>query len=704
MSPFAVTYIRSSSRAFALLLLSSVVSCLSIPVAGYGPAGNRTGDEKGSGLPLGFSVEKMDRTADPRSDYRRYAAGGWLSTAQIPSDGLFVAGYQPLIKKVEMQIQGLLAEAASAKATAKGDPAQLVGDFYVSGMDEKRLTELGISPVKAEMDRIAKIDDSKSLAAALARVQQTSGNVVIFGLIVGTDTKDRRRSMVYATDGSLTLGREFYLDPNSAKIREGYLRLVTDYQVLSGTSADKAGPMAAKILDMEIRIARKKLNAVEFRDPAKRFVPMRFSELRSLLSGFDLDTFMKSLGVPPQEQVIVMEVEALRERARMLAEYPLADTREFLRWELIRHASTYLTPAFRDADNAFYRVLYGKDDVQPRADAVADTTSRLLGHPLSRLYVAKYFSPETKKAAEDLIGQLKAEFRRRLENNAWLSAQTRRQALAKLDKLVISVGYPSKWIDYAGVDIRRDDFYGNAQRLNDFSLRRNLNRLGRPVENDAFSQPGSTLPIVINAAYDLGENKIEIPAAFLQPPFYDVKADAAVNYGTLGVVIGHEITHGFDSQGRLFDADGNVRDWWTPEDAAKFGDETEKLVRQGDSYEVLPGLRLNGRLSFGENLADVGGLMLGFSVLQGHLSRNPEQRRTIDGLTPEQRFFLAWAQLFVDKSNEGYLRVNAASDPHPPGIYRPAARAQHSAAFFEAFGIRPGDPLWPDETARVSLA
>lgn len=703
MNHFLVTYFRSTPRAFALLLLASVVSCLSMPAAGYGPIGNRSGDEKGVGLPLGFSVEKMDRTADPRSDYRRYAAGRWLSTAQIPSDSLFITGYQPLIKNVEAQVQALLAEAASARATAKGDSAQLVGDFYASGMDEKRLTELGVSPIKAEMDRIAAIDGPTSLAAALARLQQTSGEPVIFGLLVSSDTKDRSRSVLYATDGSLTLGRDMYLDTEAAKVREGYLKLVTDYLVLSGTSADRAGPMAAKILEMEIRIARRKLTPVEMRDPARRFVSMRFSELRSLVSGFDVDSFMKSLGVAPQEQVIVVEVEALRERARMLAEYPIADTRDFIRWELIRRASTYLTPAFRDVDNAFYRVLYGKDDVQTRASSVTDKTARLLGHPLSKLYVAKYFPAETKKEVEDLVGQIKAEFRRRLETNTWLSAQTRRQALAKLDKLVISVGYPSKWIEYTGVEIRRDDYYGNVQRLNEFSLRRNLARLGRPVQNDEFSQPGSTQPIDINAAYNSGENKIEIPAAFLQPPFFDSRADAAVNYGTLGAVIGHEITHGFDSQGRLYDADGNVRDWWTPEDAARFGEETGKLVRQGDAYEVLPGLRLNGRLSVGENLADVGGLMLGFSALQGHLNRHREQRRTIDGLTPEQRFFLAWAQLFVDKSNEGYLRVNAASDAHPPGIYRTVAPAQHSEAFFEAFGIRPGDPLWLDEKDRVSI-
>ena len=348
-------------------------------------------------------------------------------------------------------------------------------------------------------------------------------------------------------------------------------------------------------------------------------------------------------------------------------------------------------------------MLYGKDVTPPREKQVAEATPGLLGHPLSQLYVAKYMTPESRREVEAMVARVKAQFRARIERNGWLSAETRAQALAKLDKTEIRVGYPAKWIDYTGVDVRRDDYAGNAMRLNEFLVRRELAKLGKPVELDQFAVPNSTLPIVINAGYDTSWNGIEIPAAFLQPPFYDAKADPAVNYCTMGAVIGHELTHGFDSQGRLYDAKGNVRDWWTQADAKRFADETAKLAKQADAFEILPGLRLNGAIEVTENLADVGGVALGYAALQEHLREHPEANRTIDGFTPSQRCFLAWAQLWADKTNEGAMRQILPVDGHPPGVYRMAAPSQHEKAFYEAFGIRAGDRMWLDPSDRVTI-
>jgi predicted metalloendopeptidase len=302
-----------------------------------------------------------------------------------------------------------------------------------------------------------------------------------------------------------------------------------------------------------------------------------------------------------------------------------------------------------------------------------------------------------------MVARVKAQFRARIERNGWLSPETRAQALAKLDKTEIRVGYPTKWIDYAGVEIRRDDYAGNAMRLNEFLTRRELAKLGKPVELDHFAVPNSTLPIVINAAYDPSWNGIEIPAAFLQPPFYDAKADPAVNYCTMGAVIGHELTHGFDSSGRLYDATGNVRDWWTQADAQRFAAETAKLAKQADAFEILPGLRLNGALEVTENLADVGGVALGYAALQEHLREHPAANRTIDGFTPSQRCFLAWGQLWAARANEGAMRQNLPTDGHPPGVYRMAAPSQHEMGFYEAFGIRAGDRMWLDPNDRVAI-
>jgi predicted metalloendopeptidase len=450
-------------------------------------------------------------------------------------------------------------------------------------------------------------------------------------------------------------------------------------------------------------VAKKKLTPLEKRDPAKRFVPMPYADVKRLMSNIDLDAYFRSLGLPTGGEIVVVEVEALRERNAILGEYSPAQTRAYVQYELLRRMAPYLTPEFDRPDAAFFVVLYGKDVTPPRDKQVAAATPGLLGHPLSQVYVAKYMTPESRREVEAMVARVKSQFRARIEGNGWLSPETRAQALAKLDKTEIHVGYPSKWIDYAGVAVRRDDYVGNAMRLNEFLVRRELDKLGKPVELDQFAVPDSTLPIVINAGYDMSWNGIEIPAAFLQPPFYDAKADPAVNYCTMGAVIGHELTHGFDSQGRLYDAQGNVRDWWTPADAQRFAAETAKLAKQADAFEILPGLRLNGALEVGENLADVGGIALGYAALQQHLREYPDANRTIDGFTPSQRCFIAWAQLWPDKTNEGAMRQILPVDPHPPGVYRMAAPSQHEQAFYEAFGIRAGDRMWLDPSDRVTI-
>ena len=669
------------------------------PPADALPAGYRN-----FGFPVGFSVDKMDSAADPRRDFARYAAGRWFDAAKIPGDTVRISGFEVLGKQVEYQLKAILDEAARTSATAaKGSPLQQVGDFFASGMDEKRLIELGVAPLLPELDRIAAVDSPKALAEALARLCLITNDVVLAGVLVSTDTQDRSRYAVYAGDGELPMGLDNYLTAGAAPIRAGYREMVAAKLVLGGSGPEEARGVAAKVLEMETRIARKKLTPVEQRDPGKRFVKMPFAELRVLLSNLDLDAYLKVLGLPAQEQVIATEVEALRERNAMLADYSLTDMKNYLRWELLKRASAYLTPAFVEPSMAFQRVMYGQIDTPPRAKLVATGVTMTMGHPLSQLYVTKHFPAETKKAVEGIMVRIQTEFRTRLENNAWLSPETRRQALEKLDRSVISVGYPAAWIDYSGVDIRRDDYLGNVLRLNEFSVRRDLARLGKPVTEDAFAIPGSTLPIDINAGYSPGKNKIEIPAAFLQPPFYGSEADPAVNYCTIGAVIAHEFTHGFDSQGRLYDAAGNVRDWWTEADAKNFVAETQKLVAQAGAYEVLPGLRINGQLAVGENLADAGGVAMAYAALRVYLKDHPEAGAKIDGFTPEQRCFLAWAQLWADKTNEGFLKQVVPTDPHPPGVYRMAAPSQHERGFFEAFGIKAGDPMWLEEKDRVRI-
>lgn len=655
------------------------------------------------GYSLGFSTVKMDRNADPSKDFNRYAAGRWLDAARLPRDNVRISSSAFLADKVSRQLHSIDEEASQKSAEAvKGSPLQQVGDFYASGMDEKRLSALGVAPLQPLFDSIAASDSRKSLAETLARLELATNEAVLIGAGVATDLKDRKRNVIYVGDAQLAMGIDNYLQPEAQAIRDAYKKLVVDFFMLAGSQTAEAQTAANTIVTMETRIAARKLSPVQKQDPNKVFVTMSFADLKSLLSNIDLETYFSALGLPLDAQINVAEIEALRERNLMLSEYPANDTQTYLRWELLRKTSAYLSPAFIKPAMAFTQAMYGKIDTQPREFRVTGAVHDMLGHPLSQLYVEQYFPAEAKRAIEDLVKRIKAEFRRRLVEHSWLSAPTRRQALEKLDKLQITVGYPENWIDSSSVDIQRDDYLGNLFRLNTFSARRELAELGKAVTHDQFATSGS-LPIDVNAGYSPSRNAIEIPAAFLQTPFYDVKADAAVNFCTMGAVIGHELTHGFDSQGRLFDAEGNVRDWWTKADAQNFLVETEKLVKQANAFEAAPGVQLNGQLAVDENLADIGGITLGYNALKTYLRDHPKENRKIGGFSPEQRCFLSWAQLWADKAREGWLKQVLAVDPHPPGVYRMAAPSRHVRGFYEAFGIKPGDPMWLDEADRVNI-
>lgn len=655
------------------------------------------------GFPLGFSVDKMDRAADPRKDFARYAAGKWIDAAVIPGDTVRVSSMDLLARHVEHQVRAIVTGAAAASATAaRGTALQQVGDYYASGMDTARLTSLGVTPIKAELDAIA-VDSPTALAKTLARLLTLLNEPVMAAVLVSTDLADSTRYAVFMADGELPLGLDNYLKPEGASIRKAYGEMIAAKLVIAGSSPADAARIAAKVIEIETRVARKKLTPVQMHDPNVRFVRMPFAKAQALVSNIDLPAYFAALGLPAQGDIIVMNGAALAERNAMLEELPASDTRDYLRWELLKVTSPYLTPAFIEPGIAFSRALYGNIDAPEREKLVAGDAARRLGHPVSQLYVEKHFTPEAKAAVTDLIGQVKSTFRARLVANTWLSPTTRAQAIDKLDRMAILVGYPDRWIDSSSVDIRRDDYIGNVFRLNTWAARRDLRRLGTPVTYDDFADSGSTQPIDINAAYNAGRNNIQIPAAFLQQPFYDAKADVAVNYCSIGAVIGHEITHGFDSSGRLYDAVGNVRNWWTDADGKAFVAQAQKLVAQGNAFELLPGLRVNGALAVGENLADVGGLSLAFEALTAYLATHPDAARPIDGLTPQQRCFLAWGQAWADKAKEGWLRQVTQTDAHPPGRYRMLAPAQHEKGFFDAFGITPGDPTWRAGRDRVAI-
>lgn len=696
-----IRYLAARCAALGLAVAAAGDSGCTVPSASAPPPDV----DNNFGFPMGFDVSKMDTTADPRQDFARYAAGRWLDVATIPGDVANLDGLMLVTKRVERQVGDLLVDAAAASPKArKGTPLQQVGDLYAAGMDVGRLSSLGVAPLRPEWERIAKIDGPEALAEELARLSLLTNQPVIYDFSVSLGLEDPTRYVVTAADADLTLpAAEDYLAPDLAPVREAYVRMIVDTLMLAGVPAEEAQGRAAKVLEMETRIAAKKLTAEQKRDLRATYTTRPYAEVEALLGNLDLDTLFQALGLPTGGDLLVSEIDAMKERNALLAEYSLAETKAYLQWEALRLMSPYLSPAFVAARAPLDRASTGQLEMPKRGQVVANAISHSLGHALGQLYVERYFPARSRADAEAVVNDVRDELRARLEQNPWLTKPTRDYALEKLGKIKIVVGYPDEWIDYSAVDVERDDYFGNVTRLNEFAARRALARLGQPPADDAFADPDHTLPSIVNAAYSPTVNGIEIPAAILQPPLYDPEADAGVNYCTLGAVVGHELTHSLDSLGRLFDASGALRDWWAPADVAAFDQRSKNLIRQANAYEVLPGVHLNGQLSSGENLADIGGIMLGYRALQTHLKANPRDDRKIGGLTPQQRCFLAWAQIWAEKIQPGLLRQNAATDPHPPGAYRMVAPASNHQGFYDAFGIRPGDKMWVDPEDRVAI-
>ena len=686
-----MTRLTTIALALAAALASSTATAQEVPTFGF---------------PAGFSPLKMDTSADPRKDFTRYAAGKWFDALVIPDDSVRISGLDLMSKRTDVAVRQTVEEAArKAPTAAQGSPAQQVGALYAAGLDEARLKALGNTPLQPQFLRIDAITDRNDVAKELARLSLVTNEMLVMGGTITVGIRDKTRYIVAAGDGGLGLPNfEDYLKPEAARYREAYLTFVAELLVLAGIPQADAQAFAVKALAMEKRIAATRQPLAEHKDPDKRFVEMSYAQLKELTPGFDWDGYYATIGIPLPMEVTAIEVNSMRERAAILAELSLEDTRMLLKWEYLRKSLGGLSQDFAQPGLELTRVYFGEGfQLPPLSKQVFNTIAAKLGHPLGQLYVEKTLSPESRRAVEDMVGRVRAEFRVRLEKNHWLTAATRKQALDKLDKVKITVGYPDQWIDYSSVDVRPGDYFGSLERITEFSSRRDLARFGGPIREDEFVDPRSTLPTVINAGYNSLRNSIEIPAAFLQPPTYDPKGDPATNFCAIGAVIGHELTHGFDSGGRLYDEIGRARNWWVKGDEVKFVAQTGKLVRQANAYQVLPGLHANGALAVTENLADVGGIAFAYGALEKYLQAHPEENQVIDGLTQEQRCFLAWGQMWSDKARAGYLRQVTATDAHAPGGYRAYAAAQHEPGFYKAFGIRKGDPMWLDPKDRVRI-
>jgi putative endopeptidase len=567
-------------------------------------------------------------------------------------------------------------------------------------MDTNRLEQLAFQPLAADFARIAAIDSPEALLRVAAELD-ARGLGAMFGASASPDAKNSGFYAFHLGQGGLGLpDRDYYLSDGFAKQREAYAAHISKMLTLAGESQAEAGARAKTILGLETELAKASKSRTDLRDPIANYHKFAVQDLPAKYPALPLKTFLSTAGVGGVQDVIVGQPEFFAALDELIKGRPLADWRTYLKWHLLSAASPFLHAAAEEESFAFYgTVLRGQPAQEPRWQRAAKVVDGSIGEALGQLFVEKYFPPAAKVRMAELIGNLKAVFRDRLIKVDWMTEATRAKALAKFDRFTQKIGYPDKFRDYSRVEIRPDDFLGNIERAAAFESKREMARVGKPVDKTEWHMT----PQTVNAYFNPLQNEIVFPAGILQPPFFDVDMDDPVNYGAIGVVIGHEITHGYDDEGRKYDAAGNLNEWWTEADAKAFDERAQKVVDQYNGYDALPGLHVNGRLTLGENLADLGGTSIAYEAMERALARDPAKRRIIDGFTPEQRFFLSLAQLWRINWREAELRRRIVTDPHSSPQFRAIGPHVNMAEFYEAFGITPSDPMWRPPALRAKV-
>lgn len=639
-----------------------------------------------------WNAADMDPSVAPGDDFYRYANGGWLDRNPVPAEFSSYGVGREVHERNQVILRAILEEAAAAGAPA-GSTLQQLGDFYASGLDEARIEALGIAPLAPFLARIDAVRDLPSLQAALLELHR-HGVPALFGYEVDADPRDSSIMIAYLAQAGLGLPeKDYYLreDAESAGLREQYREHIAHMLELLGAPAGDAAAQAARVLALETRLAGASFGAVEMRDPAVYDEKHAVAEADAFLGDFDLAAHLAGMGLPDLAEINLIGGGFFQELGRMFAEVETADWRAYLRWQLARAAAPGLGADFVAENFRFYgNILSGAQEIQPRWKRVLGAANGALGELLGQAYVARAFSPRAKERALAMVEDLLWAMRQRLEASDWMDAATRAKALEKLATFRAKIGYPDAWRDYSGLDIQRDSYAANLLRARAFEVRWQLARAGRPVDPGEWGM----VPQVVNAYYHPLRNEIVFPAGILQPPFFDERSDDALNYGAMGAVIGHEITHGFDDAGAQFDARGEFHNWWTEKDLAEFRRRGDALAAQFDGDEVLPGVHVNGRLTLGENIADQGGVLIAYEALQHRLAQGGAgARRRLDGFTPEQRFFLSYARSWRQNARDEYLKLQVNTDPHAPARFRCLGVVRNLPQFAAAWGLESGNPM-----------
>jgi len=646
----------------------------------------------------GFDTANLDKTCKPCDDFYQFAMGGWMKANPIPPAYSTWGSFSQLLDKNQQNLRQIL-EAAEKQQAVAGSNEQKIGDFYASCMDTGAIEAAGTKPIEAELANIAAMKNGAELQSETVRLQK-EGVGVLFGFRATQDAKDSSQVVGAAWQGGLGLPeREYYLkqDDKSKQLRDTYVKHVAKMFELLGDSADTAATEASTVLRIETSLANASMKNTDLRDPNKTYHRMKMADLQAMTPDFNWGSYFTAVGHPELKEINVGQPDFFKALDSQLTATPLADWKAYYRWHVLNASAPALPEKFVAEEFEFRgKTLTGAKEIQPRWKRCTQATDRALGEALGQVYVQKYFPPEAKAHALVMVHNLISALHSDLQTLPWMSPETRAQATAKLEAFAVKIGYTDKWRDYSALKIDRVSYLANQRRSAAFEFERRLAKIGKPVDRTEW---GMTPPTV-NAYNNSSMNEIVFPAGILQPPFYDPKADDAVNYGGMGAVIGHEITHGFDDHGSQFDGRGDLKNWWTPDDMKNFKERAACVQTQFDNYVVDGDLHENGKLVLGESIADLGGLAISYAAYEKSLEGKPRPPDK-DGFTPEQRFFLGWAQVWGANDRLEYERLMANTNPHPLPRFRGNGPLSNMAEFAKAFGCKKGDAMVREQVCKI---
>lgn len=674
-----------------LLFIASIIGIMTMTSC------SEKGQKKQNNLQDNINVTNLDSTVNPGNDFYQFATGGWQKLNPIPDEYARYGSFDKLREENQKQIQELIEELGKAEHKA-GTNAQKIGDLYKSGMDSVKLNADGAAPIQSKLQKISSTKDKKQLIGLMAEVSKSAPSP-FFNFYVTADDKDASMNIAHFMQGGIGMGdRDYYLEDQTSELRDKYVQLIeTQFKNAGYTEAD-AKEAAVNVLRIESALAAGNITKEMLRKPELNYHKMAVADLDKEVAPFEWVYFLDQLGAKNLDSINVAQVSPLKNAVAIFDKESVSSLQDYLSWKVIDGAANFLSDNFVNANFDFYgKAMSGRKELLPRWRRTVDGVNGALGEAVGQLYVEKYFSAEAKDRMIKLVDNLKLSLSERINNLEWMSDETKAKAQEKLSTFIVKVGYPDKWKDYSSLEINDDSYYANMVRAQEFAFADMMKDLGKPVDNTKWYMT----PQTVNAYYNPSTNEICFPAGILQSPFFYMNGDDAINYGGIGVVIGHEMTHGFDDQGRKYDKDGNLTDWWTKEDATRFDDRAKVMVDYFDNIVVIDSINANGTFTLGENIADHGGLQVAYNAFL----KTDQAKSTVkkDGFTPAQRFFLSYANLWAGNVRDEEIKRLTKIDPHSLGRWRVNGALPHIDAWYEAFDVQSTDSMYLLKEERVSI-